>query len=137
MVVIVGHCTAVQVNLAIVALEQGEYATALWRAQQLVAKSLGSTDRETWGILCLTGFMLVGVSLHEDGLRLYAVGTALSERFGIDFNVPPILRQHERLLSPARSSLGPERQATVEMESRALPVERAVALARSRRYLVP
>jgi len=120
------YVAAVQMNVAVLALEQGEYPTALALAQQLLAQSLQSSDLETWGLLCHTGLALAGLGLHEEALRLYAAGTALRERQGIEFNVPAILRQHARMLAGARAALGPERQASVEAEGHVLPVDRAV-----------
>lgn len=128
-----GAIAAAQVNLAAVTLEQGDYAASLSLAQQLVSKSLHFTELPLWAMLSHAGLALIGLGLHEDGLRLYAAGTALRERLGIEIE-PPILRQHheqmtERILAVARSSLGPERQASAEREGRDLPAERAVELA--------
>ena len=119
---------SVQVNLAVVALEQAEYTKALALAQQLLTKSLGS-DAAIWGMLLMTGLAFAGLGLLEDALRLYAAGMALREHLGVPFNDAPVLRQHEQMLAGARSMLGPERQAIVEQEGRNLPVDRAVAQA--------
>jgi hypothetical protein len=114
---------AVQVNLAVVALEQAEYPGALALARELLAKAMGD-EAATWGMLMLAGLSLAGLGLFEDAVRLYAAGSALRERLGIPFDDRLVLQQHERMLA-----LGPERLASVELEGRSLSVERAVAQA--------
>jgi hypothetical protein len=61
----------VQAHLALVAQEEGDYLTFFLLAQQLVPKSLRFTMMPpTWAMLRHAGLALMGLGLHEDGLRL-------------------------------------------------------------------
>lgn len=116
----------VQLNLAVVALEEQEDSKALRIGQQLLSDALQSSDLERiTGLLWLLAIARQGHS--EEGLRLYAAGTALRKQLAVP-DVPPILHEHhQRLLTPARRRLSSVRIATLEVEGQTLTLEQAVA----------
>jgi tetratricopeptide (TPR) repeat protein len=120
----------VQLNLAIVALEEKEYRQALRLGQQLLSQAVQVADPElTTTMAGIIGIAIAGRGHPDDGLRLYAAGMALRKRLGVPDLPPILLEHHQRLLAPIRHLLHPARIAALEAEGQALSLEQAVAQA--------
>lgn len=121
---------SLQINFAVLALEEKDYRKALHLGQQLLSEGVQAADPERMtGMLWLIGMAIAGLGHAEEGLRLYAAAAALRSRLGVPETPRIFLEHHQRLLAPACVQLGSERIARVEEEGQTLTLEQAVAYA--------